>query len=81
MSIKQANAEATTTARDLAVSDIRNAVSFAAMNKLMVPLVNPELILNVDATSFTVDKDCHEKIKIEYIEKKGKIFFLFEKKG
>jgi transposase len=52
------NAKTTTTARAEAVHDPRNALSFAAMNACCVPMSTPELIINVDATQFTVgDKD------------------------
>lgn len=67
LEIKTGNAETTTNARALAVADIRNAVSFAAMNSLMVPLSHPALIMNVDGTQFTVG--CNkDKVQVKYVE-------------
>ena len=68
LGIKTGNAEATTNARALATADVRNAVSFAAMNTLMVPLSHPALILNVDGTQFTVGCDSKGKIQVKYVE-------------
>ncbi len=48
------NTEETTDARAIAVAAVRNAVSFAAMNQFVAPLIDPHLILNADATQFTV---------------------------
>ena len=62
--------EKTTDARAIAVPDIRNAVSFAAMNSYMVQSmhVNPRLILNADASQFKVGNDCKQQVEIKYIE-------------
>ncbi|KAJ1404376.1 hypothetical protein B484DRAFT_437184 [Ochromonadaceae sp. CCMP2298] len=54
LGVNTKNAETTTHARAEACADVRNAVSMAAMNALMVPKSDPHLILNVDATQFTV---------------------------
>jgi hypothetical protein len=78
MDLKTGNAEASTNARIAAVSDVRSSVSFIVMNKIMVPLVNPELIINVDATSFTVGKDPNEKISIVFLKKPEKGPFQVE---
>jgi hypothetical protein len=51
---KRKSSESTTWARADAQGDIRNAVSFAVMNSLMVPLTEPDLIINSDATQYTV---------------------------
>ena len=66
LEIKTGNAETTTNARALAVADIQNAVSFAAMNSLMVPLSHPAMIMNVDGTQFTVG--CNKgKVQVKYV--------------
>jgi transposase len=51
---KRKSSESTTWARADAQADIRNAVSFAVMNSLVVPLTEPDLIINSDATQYTV---------------------------
>jgi hypothetical protein len=48
------NVEETPDARQVAVYDIYNAISYAAMNHVLVPLCKPQLILNYDATQFRV---------------------------
>ena len=50
------NAELTTDARIEACEDVRNAITFAAMNAVVVPLSRIELIMNMDATSFQVGR-------------------------
>jgi hypothetical protein len=52
--LNEGDAETTTTARAEACADIRNLASFAAMNHFMVPNVDPRLIINSDASSFSV---------------------------
>ena len=52
--VKIGNAETYTDARLAAVRDIRNAVSFAAAQVYMVPLVPSSLMINSDATQFEV---------------------------
>jgi hypothetical protein len=80
--IKEANGEATTDARALATSSVRNAVAFAAMNELVVPLCTPVLILNVDATQFTVGADDNGKILVKYFERvPGKPLKVLPRKG
>jgi hypothetical protein len=66
LGLQVANAETTTNARIEAESDLRNAISFAAANHLMVPLVNRHLILNMDATQFRVGSDTTLKTKAVY---------------
>ena len=78
LNIKTGNAEVTTNARAVATADIRNSVSFAVMNKYMVPLTQPALILNVDATQFTVGEK-HGKIQIKYVESSKNSLKAFEK--
>jgi hypothetical protein len=51
--VREGDAEVSTAARDKALADPRNALSFATMNACCVPLSTPELIINVDATQFT----------------------------
>ena len=48
------NVEETPDTRQVAVYDIYNAISYAAMNHVLVPLCKPQLILNYDATQFRV---------------------------
>ena len=56
----------------MAVADVRNAVSFATMNQLLVtPLIDPHLILNAYATQLTVGDTGAEKEKLKYIGKQG----------
>lgn len=54
MDIHTGNGESTTAARSKACGSMRNMMSFAASNALMVPLTHPQLILNSDATTFEV---------------------------
>ena len=54
LNLKVAMAEDTTPARYKAVADIRNTVSYIVMNLLIVPLSSKYLIMNMDATQFTV---------------------------
>jgi hypothetical protein len=68
LGIKTGFAEVITDARLLATMDIRNCVSFAAMNGYMVPKVNSRLILNCDATQFHVGYNTTEKkVEVKYI--------------
>jgi hypothetical protein len=67
--IKSAHAEVTTDARAAAISDLRNAISFAAMNSLMVPITPSKLILNADASQFKVGYDSNKKIEVKYLVK------------
>ncbi len=57
----------------MAVADVRSAVSFATMNQLLVTpsLIDPHLILDADATQFTVGDTGAEKEKLKYIGKRG----------
>ena len=54
-------------ARIIACLSIKNAISFAAMNKLMVTNCKAHLILNSDATQFKVGCDSNQKIIVEYV--------------
>ena len=70
--IHTGNAEKISDARAMAVADVGSAVSFATMNQLVVtPLIDPHLILNADATQFTVGDTGAEKEKLKYIGKRG----------
>ena len=62
------NAEPTTDARAVAVDDMRNTVTFAAMNHYMVPLSCPALICNADATAFTVGYTGTKLVKCVYVK-------------
>ncbi|KAJ1419561.1 hypothetical protein B484DRAFT_466098 [Ochromonadaceae sp. CCMP2298] len=64
------NAKTTTTARAEAVHDPRNALSFAAMNACCVPMSTPELIINVDATQFSVGDKAWAPPKAVWCEKR-----------
>ncbi|KAJ1394479.1 hypothetical protein B484DRAFT_472798, partial [Ochromonadaceae sp. CCMP2298] len=68
LGVNTKNAETTTHARAEACADVRNAVSMAAMNMLMVPKSNPHIILNVDATQFTVG-DAMKKQRVKFTGK------------
>ena len=65
--LKSGNASPSTRARIIACLSIKNAISFAAMNKLMVTNCKPHLILNSDATQFKVGCDSNQKIIVEYV--------------
>jgi len=71
MGINNGNAEGTTNAGAEAVASIQNVVSFAAMNSLMVPLVHPALIKNVDATQFVVGNAADETTAVKYLGKRS----------
>lgn len=66
LKIKNGNAELTTNARAIACSDVRNAVSMCAAQHLMVPLVDHFLILNMDATQYTVGNSCSSTAKVNF---------------
>ena len=70
LDIKTKNGETTTNARAVAVSDIRNAVSFAAMNFSMNKIAKQPLILNADATLYTVGYDNKKKLQVKFIQTK-----------
>jgi hypothetical protein len=71
LEVNTKNAETTTHARAEACADVRNAVSMAAMNALMVPKSDPHIILNVDATQLTVG-NAMKKQRVKYSgEQKG----------
>jgi hypothetical protein len=62
---KTAKAEEMTSARAI---DIRNTISYAATNKYMVEMSHPDLILNADATQFTVGQDSKGKVEVKYVK-------------
>jgi len=74
LKIKTGNAELTTNARAIACADVRNAVSMCAAQHLMIPLVDHFLILNMDATQYTVGNNSNEKTKVKFCTRptKGK---------
>ncbi|KAJ1394977.1 hypothetical protein B484DRAFT_439069, partial [Ochromonadaceae sp. CCMP2298] len=72
LDVHMGNAEVTTTARALAIEDVRNALSFCVMNCCCVPLTTPQLIINVDATQFTVGDRKAEPTKVVYTGKRPK---------
>ena len=57
------NVEPVTNARHKAVNDILNAISFAVMNQTIVPLCEPQLIINYDATQYQVGYHANELIE------------------
>ena len=66
------NAVVTTDARAVACADVRNAVSFAVMNQLVLQdyKVKADLILNVDGTAFTVGKDAGRRERVKLVRNK-----------
>ena len=69
LGIRDARAEATTVARANACASVRNAVSFAVMNKLMSTVVPPQLQLNVDGSQFCVGSDDNGRVVVKYSER------------
>ena len=61
---KKKKAEVTTEARAVALADKRNMITFAAINKALVPLTVPELILNWDATQYGVGDGKDGKVDV-----------------
>ena len=59
-------AEETINARAVATRSIWNAVSFAAMNIAIIPLVNVHLICNLDATQFAVGDSKGARVEVKY---------------
>ena len=72
------NVEPVTNARHKAVNDIFNAISFAVMNQTIVPLCEPQLIINYDATQYQVGYHANELIECIVLRsekyKKKKVF-------
>ena len=60
-------AEETTNALAVATKSIWNAVSFAAMNIAMVPLVNVHLICNLGATQFAVGDSKSGRVEVNSV--------------
>jgi hypothetical protein len=70
LSIKTGNGELTTNARAIATEDIRNVVSFAAMNVAMSSVLKEEaLVLNADATQYEVGYDVKKDRQVKFITK------------
>lgn len=67
LGIKTGYAEETTNARAMAIADVRNSVSFAAMNSLMHDITHLSLILNADGTQFTVGYNSRKKVEVKYV--------------
>lgn len=65
--VNSGGAELTTNARTLACNDKRNAVALAAGCHAMIPLVNYNLIINMDATQFKVGFNSKQTIKVFYV--------------
>jgi transposase len=63
-------AEQTTDARAKGVADIRHTSSFIAAQLLVGSTVNPALIVNIDATSYTVGKSITEKAQVKVLDVK-----------
>ena len=73
LNLKVAMAEETTPARYKAVADIRNTASFIVMNLLMVSLSSKYLIMNMDATQFTVGSiSPGGKHQVVFVESNGR---------
>jgi hypothetical protein len=66
----EGNAEEETKARAEACACPRNALTFAAMNKLMVDKTPPCCILNMDATQFEVGNTQEENVRCVYLKTK-----------
>ncbi len=64
LNIKVRNAESTTIARYNACCEKRNAITFAAMCSILSKDINPALLINLDATQFTVGGGNHKAPKI-----------------
>jgi hypothetical protein len=67
MGIKTGYAEETTDARANAIAYARNAVTFIALNDYLSSSIVPALIVNGDATQFTVGKDPRKKNKVKFV--------------
>ncbi|KAJ1439395.1 hypothetical protein B484DRAFT_391782 [Ochromonadaceae sp. CCMP2298] len=79
-------AETSTDARLVATSDICNFITFAAMNYAFVVLlkIHPALIMNIDATQFTLGSDFAGKVWVKVagkVEAKGEVVKAAPKKG
>ena len=61
------NSEAVTAARQIATSDVRNAITFGGMNAMMVEYSIPQLIVNMDSTQFCVGYNNNKKLEIKFI--------------
>ena len=61
------NSEAVTVARQIATSDVRNAVTFGAMNAMMTEVTPPHLIINRDSTQFAIGYDAQKRTQVQFI--------------
>ena len=71
LDIQTGNAETTTDARAMAVTDLRNGVSFAALNVAIGPYVCQQLHINIDGTIYTVGGSGSENKEVKYIGKRN----------
>jgi hypothetical protein len=68
------NSESVTIARQVATSDVRNAVTFGAMNAVMAPKTCQYLTANMDSTQFAVGYFNGKKLEVKFIgELKGSL--------
>jgi transposase len=81
LNVNAGNCECTTTARALAIEDVRNALSFATMNCCCVPISCAELIINVDATQFTCGDTKGSGCKAAYVGQRPRNLQVMPKTG
>lgn len=67
LGVKESNAEKTTVARAIAVEDVRNFVSFAAVASHMSQLVPKYLQMNIDSTVFPAGHQFKETVKVKTV--------------
>ena len=73
LNIATGKGESTPNARKLAVESERNAISFAVMNYLIEKSLHRSMILNADATQFTVGCNTATKqVTIKYMKQNSK---------
>ena len=72
LGLKVANAEKTTAAHAMAISDIRNLASFAAANHLMIPMTNVNRITNTDATQCQTSGESTQKVRVKVFNDRKK---------
>ena len=61
-------------ARQIATSDVRNKVTFGAINAMMTEVTPPHLIINMDCTQFAVGYDVQKKLKCSSLDKCPALF-------
>jgi hypothetical protein len=66
MGLKKGYGEQSTDARDVATANKYNAVSVAAAHYLMMPLTDPNLVINADGTSFQTGGALTDKVCVIY---------------